>query len=440
MKEIARNYYLDQLISKMHNGKVKIVTGIRRCGKSYLLSPLFKNYLLSNGIKKDQIIEIALDRKEFEDLRNPNNLYSYILVRISEEKQFYIFIDEIQLSYRVKKTGIDESLIPEADRDLIYTTFYDVLNDLRSRPNVDVYVTGSNSKLLSKDVATNFRDRGTEIRMHPLSFSEFYSVSGKEKPDAWEDYIVYGGMPLAVLEDDEREKARYLSDLFRKVYIADVIERYNVTDSYVEEIIDILSSAVGSLTNPTKLANTLNTVAHIGTSDKTVKRYLDILEDAFLFSKARRFDVKGKHYIESPAKYYAEDIGLRNARLNFRQTEETHLMENIIYNDLVRRGYMVDVGVVKYAEKENGNKAEKQHEIDFVVNCGDRKIYIQSALSIADDNKRIQEVTPLLRSGDFFKKLVIVGGNQKMRLDENGIAYVGVIRFLLNEDILETYA
>lgn len=435
--EIKRDSYLNQLIAKMHDGRIKIITGIRRCGKSYLLTTLFKNYLLESGIQEDQIIEIALDKKEFDDLRNPNTLYDYILARIDTTRRYYIFIDEIQLSYKVKKKGIDESMVAEEDRDLIYTTFYEVLNDLRTRPNLDVYVTGSNSKLLSKDVATNFRDRGVEIRLHPLSFSEYYPISGKEKADAWEEYLVYGGMPLAVLEKNEREKAKYLSDLFMKVYIADVVERFGVADTYVSNLIDVLCSAVGSLTNPLKLANTLNTVNHAGTTDKTVKKYLDILEDAFLFHSAKRYDVKGKAHMESPLKYYSEDVGLRNARLNFRQTEETHLMENIIFNELVRRGYSVDVGVVRFAETVNGKKTEKQHEIDFVVNLGDRKMYIQSAFSIADEQKRLQEIKPLLKSGDFFKKIVIVGGSQKARMDENGIMYIGIIPFLLDDQSLE---
>ena len=435
--EIKRASYLNQLIAKMHDGRIKIITGIRRCGKSYLLTTLFKKYLVESGIQEDQIIEIALDKKEFDDLRNPNALYEYVLARIDTSRRYYVFIDEIQLSYKVKKTGIDESRVAEEDRDLIYTTFYDVLNDLRTRPNLDVYVTGSNSKLLSKDVATNFRDRGVEIRLHPLSFSEYYPISGKEKADAWEEYLVYGGMPLAVLEKNEREKAKYLSELFMKVYIADVVERFGVTDTYVSNLVDVLCSAVGSLTNPLKLANTLNTVNHAGTTDKTVKKYLDILEDAFLFQSAKRYDVKGKAHMESPLKYYSEDVGLRNARLNFRQTEETHLMENIIFNELIRRGYSVDVGVVRFAETVNGKKTEKQHEIDFVVNLGDRKMYIQSAFSIADEQKRMQEIKPLLKSGDFFKKIVIVGGSQKARMDENGIMYIGIIPFLLDDQSLE---
>ena len=422
----------------MGNGRIKIITGIRRCGKSYLLFKLFKDHLLSEGIKPEHIIEIALDKNEYIDLRNPGALYQYVLDRTTDENiKYYVLIDEIQLSYKIKRSGVDESLVPEEDRGLLYLTFYDVLNDLMTRPNLDIYVTGSNSKMLSKDVATNFRDRGTEIKMYPLSFAEYYPVSGKEKADAWEDYVVYGGMPLAVLEPDERERERYLAGLFEKVYIADVVERYKVEDDYVESLIDVLSSAVGSLTNPSKLANTLNTVNHAKTTDKRVKRYLDILEDAFLFEKAKRYDVKGKSYFDSPVKYYAEDVGLRNARLNFRQTEETHLMENIIFNELKRRGYSVDVGMVQYTEMVDGKKINRQHEIDFIVNIGDKKIYIQSAFSIADEEKRTQEITPLLKSGDFFKKMVVVGGSQRARMDENGITHIGIIPFLLDENSLE---
>ncbi|MBR0509921.1 MAG: ATP-binding protein [Clostridia bacterium] len=434
--EIKRNFYLAQLTAKMHNGRIKIITGIRRCGKSYLLFNLFRNYLLENGVSDTQIIGIALDRKEFEDLRNPNLLYDYILARIDSSKRYYVFVDEIQLSYKVKRPGIDEQTVAQEDRDLLYTTFYDVLNDLRARDNLDIYVTGSNSRLLSKDVATNFRDRGVEIRLHPLSFSEYYPVCGKEKADAWEEYLVYGGMPLAVLEQDEREKARYLSQLFQKVYIADVAERYGAAEAYMNDLIDTLCSAVGSLTNPMKLANTLNTVRHAGTTDKTVKKYLDLLEDAFLFRSAKRYDVKGKALLGSPLKYYAEDVGLRNARLNFRQTEQTHLMENIIFNELIKRGYSVDVGVVRYTETENGKPVEKRQEIDFVVNLGDKRIYIQSAFSIADEEKRMQEIKPLLKSRDFFRKMVVVGGSQKARMDENGIVYIGIIPFLLDENSL----
>ena len=434
---IARDIYLERLKSRMHNGKVKIITGIRRCGKSYLLSYIFKGYLLGQGVDADHIIEIALDRKRFERLRDPNALYEYVVSRISGAGEYYLFIDEIQLSYKVRRPDVDIDAIAEADRELAYTTFYDVLNDLMARPGLDIYVTGSNSRMLSKDIATNFRDRGDEIRMFPLSFGEYYAAAGLEKADAWAEYVVYGGMPLAVLEKDENERARYLAGLFEKVYVADVVERYGVQDAYLENLIDVVASSVGSLTNPSKLANTLNSVNHAGTTDKKVKKYLDALEDAFIFEKARRFDIKGKAYLDTPVKYYATDVGLRNARLGFRQIEETHLMENILYNELVLRGYSVDVGTVRYAETKNGIKLERQHEIDFVVNRGMKRVYIQSAFSVEGEDKRRQEITPLLKSGDFFKKMVITAGSAKAHMDENGILYMGIIPFLLDQNSLD---
>ena len=437
MIEIQRDRYLNRLLAMRGNGRVKIITGIRRCGKSYLLSRLFKKRLLEEGVSADHILEIALDRREHEALRNPNALYAWVLARIRESSQYYLFIDEIQLSYRVLREGVDLASIPPEDRELVYTTFYDVLNDLMARPELDIYVTGSNSRMLSKDIATNFRDRGMELRMFPLSFSEFTAVSPLEKADAWAEYIVYGGMPLAVLEKDATERERYLSGLFERVYIADVAERYNVENVYLEKLIDVVSSAVGSLTNPSKLANTLNSVNRAGTTDKTVKKYLDALEDAFLFQKARRYDVKGKAYLDTPVKYYATDVGLRNARLGFRQIEETHLMENILYNELVMRGCAVDVGTLRFSEIQDGKKVEKPHEIDFIVNMGMRKVYIQSAFRIDDPEKRRQELLPLLRSGDFFKKMVVTAGNAKPHLDENGILHTGVIPFLLDPKSLE---
>ena len=435
MKVIDRERPLKRLISMMHNSRIKIITGIRRCGKSFLLFRLFKEYLHQQGIDDSQIIEIALDQKQYEAMRNPNTLYQYVVEKIEgRNKQFYLFIDEIQLSYKVKRLDVDESQVPEEDRELLYTTFYDILSDLMTRRNLDIYVTGSNSKMLSKDVATNFRDRGIEIRLHPFSFAEFYSVSDMEKADAWEEYLVYGGMPLAVLEKNPREREAYLSSLFERVYVADIAERYRVADSYVNDLVDVLASNVGSLTNPSKLANTLNSVRRAGTTDKTVKKYLDALEDAFLFTKVRRFDVKGKAYFNSPVKYYAEDVGLRNARLNFRQIEETHLMENILHNELVLRGFAVDVGSVRFTKTVDGRLLpERWHEIDFVVNRGNQKVYIQSAFSIHDAEKHQQEILPLLKSGDSFRKLVVTGGNTKMHTDENGISYVGIIPFLLEE-------
>ncbi|HHT15547.1 MAG: ATP-binding protein [Christensenellales bacterium] len=435
MTIIHRKQPLERLISMMHNGRIKIITGIRRCGKSFLLSRLFKDHLHQQGVGDDQIIEIALDKKQYEAMRNPNTLYQYVVEKIEgQDKQFYLFIDEIQLSYKIKRLDVDESQVPEEDRELLYTTFYDILNDLMTWRSLDIYVTGSNSKMLSKDVATNFRDRGIEIRLHPFSFAEFYSISDMEKADAWEEYLVYGGMPLAVLEKNPREREAYLISLFERVYVADIVERYGVAESYVDDLLDVLASNIGSLTNPSKLAKTLNSVRRASTTDKTVKKYLDAFEDAFLFTKARRYDVKGKAYFDSPVKYYAEDVGLRNARLNFRQIEETHLMENILYNELVLRGFAVDVGSVRFAKTVDGKLLpERWHEIDFVVNSGSQKVYIQSAFSIHDEDKHQQEILPLLKSGDSFRKLVVIGGNKKMHTDENGISYIGVIPFLLEE-------
>ena len=435
---IKRDYYLNRLISKKENGLIKIITGIRRCGKSYLLFELYKNYLNSIGIDDTHIIQIQLDKKTFEDYRNPNRLYEFILGKINETGKFYIFIDEIQLCYKIKKENIDESKVAEEDRDLLYTTFYDILNDLMSRKNLDIYVTGSNSRLLSKDVATNFRDRGVEIQLYPLSFSEYYEYAGGEKADAWEEYMTYGGMPLCVLENDEREKEKYLKELFTKIYIADIKERYKLKDEEsLSALIDVILSSIGSLTNPHKLSNALESVLHAKLSDHTVKKYMDYLEDAFIIKKADRYDVKGKKYLDFPSKYYVSDIGLRNARLNFRQQERTHIMENIIFNELASRGYSVDVGVVQVSSTENGVQKKSNLEIDFIVNQGFNKIYIQSAFSIDDDGKKIQEIRPLLNSGDFFKKIVIINGSQKKTADENGIIYIGVIPFLLKKDSLE---
>ena len=435
---IKRDEYLNRLISKKENGLIKIITGIRRCGKSYLLFELYKGYLNSLGINDSHIIQIPLDKKGYEDFRNPDRLYEYVLQNINETEKFYIFIDEIQLCYRVKKTGIDESSVPEEDRDLFYTTFYDILNDLMARKNLDIYVTGSNSRLLSKDVATNFRDRGCEIQVYPLTFKEYYEYSGLEKAEAWEEYMTYGGMPLAVLEKNETEKAEYLKNLFTKIYIADIKERYKLKDEApLSSLIDVILSSVGSLTNPHKLNNTLTSVQKLKLSDHTVKNYLEYLEDSFIIKKANRFDVKGKSYLDFPVKYYAVDIGLRNARLNFRQQERSHIMENIIFNELVARGYSVDVGVVQVSSVENGIQKKSNYEIDFIVNQGFNKVYIQSAFSIDDPDKKRQETKSLLNSGDFFKKIVVVGGNQKRYQDENGITIIGVIPFLLEKDSVD---
>ena len=421
------------MLSKRWNGKVKIITGIRRCGKSFLLSTLYKEHLLKEGVEKDCFVELALDKKAHMKYRNPNELYEYVLHKTQDvEKRYYVFIDEIQLSYKVKNEDVDENMVPEEDRDMLYTTFYDILNDLMGRSNLDIYVTGSNSKMLSKDVVTNFRDRGTEIKVYPLSFSEFYPVSGMEKADALEEYLTYGGMPLAVLEKDETEKRKYLKGLHKRVYIKDIVERYKLKDDEVlEALIDALSSAVGSLTNPHNLANAASSLMKRNTSDHTIKNYLDYLEDAYLFVGAKRYDIKGKRYFENTQKYYSMDIGLRNAKLNFRQQEKSHLMENMIFIELIRSGYSVDVGVVELTIVKDGKKQQSQYEIDFIVNTGREKVYIQSALNVDTETKKSQETFSLKNSGDFFRKIVIVDGNAKPWTDEDGIIYVGVIPFLL---------
>ena len=432
---IEREQYVNELFSKRWNGKVKIITGIRRCGKSFLLSVLYKNKLLNEGTAEDEFVEISLDRKSHLKFRNPEILFDFVVSRTQNpDKRYYVFIDEIQLSYKIKNSDIDEQLVPEEDRDLLYTTFYDILNDLAARPNLDVYVTGSNSKMLSKDLVTNFRDRGTEIKVYPLSFKEYYPVSGMEKAEALEQYLTFGGMPLAVLEPDEKSKRKYLADLFKKVYIKDIVERYELKDDEVlEAVIDALSSSVGSLTNPHNLANSAGSLMHRSTSDHTIKNYLDYLEDAYLFAGSKRFDIKGKRYFVNTQKYYVMDLGLRNARLNFRQQEKSHLMENLIFLELVRRGYSVDVGVVEMVRIKDGKRQQSQYEIDFIVNTGKERIYIQSALNIDTEEKRQQEVFSLKNSGDFFRKIIVTDGLSKPWTDEDGIVHVGVIPFLLDE-------
>lgn len=434
---IERNEYINKLMSKRWNGKVKIITGIRRCGKSFLLNTLFKQKLIEENAGEVNFVEIALDRKSHLKYRNPNLLYEYVIKQTKDKsKKYYVMIDEIQLSYKVKNDDIDESVVPEEDQDMLYTTFYDVLNDLMSHPNLDIYVTGSISKMLSNDIVTNFRDRGSEIRVYPLSFDEYLSYSGLDKADAFEQYLMYGGMPLAVLEEDENEKRKYLQGLFHNVYIKDIVERYKLKDDAVlSALVDALSSSVGSLTNPHKLACTAATLLDKSTSDHTIKNYLDYLEDAFLFKSAKRYDVKGRKYFSSIQKYYSIDLGLRNARLNFRQQERSHLMENMLYNEIIRRGYSVDVGVVEVERMVDGKRKQGQYEIDFVVNVGNEKVYIQSALNVDTPEKKDQETFSLHNTADFFRKYVVLDGNQKMWTDDNGVIYVGVIPFLLNDYI-----
>lgn len=435
---INRDKYIKELVAKRWNGKVKIITGIRRCGKSFLLSTLYKEYLKAEGVADDCFVEIALDKRAHLKYRNPNMLYDYVLIRTQDmSKRYYVFIDEIQLSFKVKNPDIDESQVPEEDQEMLYITFYDILNDLMGRSNLDLYVTGSNSKMLSKDIVTNFRDRGSEIKVYPLSFNEYYPVSGLEKADALEEYLTYGGMPLAVLEKDEAEKRKYLKGLHKRVYIKDIVERYKLKDDEVlEALIDALYSAVGSLSNSHNMANAAGSLMKRSTSDHTIKNYLDYVEDAYLFASARRYDVKGKRYFENLQKYYAMDTGLRNAKLNFRQQEKSHLMENMIFIELLRRGYSVDVGMVEVTTVKEGKKQQSQYEIDFIVNTGREKVYIQSALNVDTDAKRDQETFSLKSSGDFFRKIVIIDGNAKPWVDENGITYAGVIPFLLDETVL----
>lgn len=437
---IERKKYLDLLMAKRWNGRVKIITGIRRCGKSFLLSTIYKQALMDEGVSEDHFVEIALDKKKWLKYRNPNELYDYILEQTKDvSKQYYVMIDEIQLSYKVRNTDVDESLVPEEDRDMLYTTFYDVLSDLMDRPNLDVYVTGSNSKMLSKDIVTNFRDRGSEIKVQPLSFAEYYAFCGLDKVDALEQYLQYGGMPLAVVEPDAKQKRKYLQDLHKNVYQKDIVERYKLKDDVVlSALVDALSSAVGSLTNPHKLAATASSLLGRTTSDNTIKSYLDYLEDAFLFQSAKRWNVKGRKYFDKIQKYYAVDLGLRNAKLNYRQIERSHLMENMIYNELIGRGYSVDVGVVEVDKIINGKRDRGQYEIDFVVNLGTEKVYIQSALNVDTQEKKAQETFSLRNTGDFCRKVVVLDGNQLPWADEDGVVYTGVIPFLLDAKSVET--
>ena len=415
--EIKRDLYLNRLIRRENNGLIKVVTGVRRCGKSYLLFNLFHNYLIEKGVAEDHIIEVALDDRSNKELRDPDQMLAYLKDRIKDKETYYIILDEVQL----------------------LSEFEDVLNSLLHIRNADVYVTGSNSKFLSSDVITEFRGRGDEIRMYPLSFREFSSAYPGSEEDAWEDYYTYGGLPLILTRETDEEKAEYLINLFQKVYLSDIIDRHKIRNrEELDELVDILASAVGSLTNPLKLSKTFKSVKNKTISDKTLKKYIDYLTDAFLVNKAVRYDIKGRKYIGSPTKFYFEDVGLRNARLNFRQTEENHIMENIIYNELRIRGYRVDVGLVEVFGKNSENKTEKKHlEVDFVATQGSEKYYIQSAFAMPTDEKRKQEERPLNAIGDSFKKIIVVKDNIKPRRDEMGIVTMGIRRFLLNKNSLE---
>jgi predicted AAA+ superfamily ATPase len=428
-----REQYLKEIISKKDNGRVKIITGLRRSGKSVLLFQLYREWLLGEGVKEDQIIALALDILENARYRNPLELDKYIRDHmIDPKKRYYIFIDEIQF--------VSEIQNPYVDNKDAKITFIDVILGIMQMDNADVYVTGSNSKMLSSDILTQFRDRGDEIRVYPLSFAEFYNEYEWDKRGAWQDYYTYGGMPLAISLESHEEKSKYLKDLFDRTYIKDVLERHEIkNDTEVLDILlDVLASGIGSLTNPSKLANTFKSERQIGIGSETIEKYIGYFEESFLIEKAVRYDVKGRKYIGTPAKYYYTDLGLRNARLGFRQLEETHIMENILYNDLIRRGMNVDVGVVEYNTKDaDGKKIRKQLEVDFVVNKGDKRFYIQSALSIADPEKKEQEIASLKRIPDSFAKIVVVRDYLKPWQDENGITYVGIEQFLLNEDLLK---
>ena len=425
---INRMQYLNKLIKKEHNGLIKVITGIRRCGKSYLLFNIFYNYLISQGVKDDHIICLALDEAKNIKYRSPLFLDEYIQNNIKDDNQYYIFLDEIQKVKAIKNPYLYD------DEEKI--TFVDVLLGLMKKSNVDIYVTGSNSKMLSSDILTEFRGRSDEIRVHPLSYLEFYNAYNGDKHKAWSEYVMYGGMPYIMSLESHEEKVSYLQGLFDKVYIANVLERRKLINdkAVLEDLLDLISSSVGSLTNPTKLANTFKSVKHISISSKTISRYLDYFQDAFMINKVQRYDIKGKSYIESPLKYYFEDIGLRNARLNFRQQEETHIMENIIYNELCLRGYSVDVGVVEHSIKNTDGKNQRvQQEVDFVANKGSNRYYIQSAFAIPDEAKKEQETRVFSKISDSFKKIVVMRENIIPWHDEKGILYIGVEQFLLDE-------
>ena len=413
MKEIKRDVYLNKLINSKENGSIKVITGIRRCGKSYLLDPLFKNYLLSEGVKDDHIIKLELDKVENKKNRDPDMLTQYIKSFIKDKKMYYILLDEVQL--------VDD--------------FESVLNGFLYEHNLDIYVTGSNSKFLSSDIITEFRGRGDEIKVSALSFSEFVDAFNGDKYDAWNEYVLYGGLPLILSKKTDEEKSKYLKTLFEQTYIKDIVERYNIQRvDILDSIINILASSIGSLTNPQKIYDTFLSNGEKELSLNTVNSYLKYIEDAFIVNKSSRYDVKGKKYISTPLKYYFSDIGLRNARLNFRQQEENHIMENIIYNELIIRGYNVDVGVVEIRDE---NKDRKQLEIDFVCNLGTKRYYIQSALNLETREKTIQEERPLMNVNDNFKKIIVVKDNQKSWYTEEGILVIGIIEFLLNKNSLD---
>lgn len=415
--EIKRDAYLEQLKIRKDNGMIKIITGIRRCGKSFLLFVLFKNYLLENGVDNEHIIAIALDGIENEELRDPKKCYQYIKDAMKDDQRYYLILDEVQFMPR----------------------FEEVLNSLLRISNIDVYVTGSNSRFLSSHIVTEFRGRGDEIKIYPLSFDEFYSAYDGDYDEAWEEYMTYGGLPQVAQFSVERQKAEYLKNIFTNVYIRDVVERNNIKN--VDEIgtlVDILASAIGAPTNPTKISNTFKSERGINYSNKTISNHIDYLAEAFLISKAERYDIKGRKYVGANLKYYFSDVGLRNARLNFRQQEPTHIMENIVYNELLIRGYNVDVGIVDvYAKNDYGKTTRKQFEVDFVVNQGSQRYYIQVAYDMVSEEKQTQEFNSFRNIPDSFKKIVIVNGTKKPYRNDEGFVIMGMKYFLLNADSLE---
>ena len=415
--EIKSDRYLNLLISKQHNGLIKVITGMRRCGKSYLLFNLFKDYLLAEGIEESHIIEIAFDAYENKQFRDPDVLYPYLKEQIKDDGMYYVLLDEVQL----------------------LGEFEAILNSLTRMKNVDVYVTGSNARFLSKDVITEFRGRGDEVHMYPLSFAEFMSVYPGTKQDGWDEYMLYGGLPLVLSFTTSDQKIAFLKSLFEETYISDIVGRHNIRNkAELEELLNILSSAIGSLTNPEKLSATFRSVKNKKISSNTIRKYIDYLCDSFLIDSAVRYDVKGKKYIDTPVKYYFTDMGLRNVRLNFRQLEETHSMENIIFNELKIRGFNVDVGVImQYDTNEKGNSIRKQLEIDFVCNKGSKRYYIQSAYAIPDQAKMEQEQRSLMLTGDFFKRIIITKDTPVPHYNENGVLIMSVYDFLLNENSLD---
>lgn len=427
--KIERKRNLQKLISSRNNGQIKIITGIRRCGKSYLLGVLYRDYLLQEGIAPEQIITIELDNDINAQYRNPLRLGEYLRQIVRDiTKEYYILLDEIQMV-----ETIYNPYLPKESASTI--TFVDVLLGLKSLPNVDIYVTGSNSKMLSTDVATAFRDRGEEIHITPLTYDEFYAAYPKEKRFAWREFVTYGGMPFVMQKDTHEKKSKYLQDLFRLTYIRDVIERNRLRtdEETLDELLNVVASAVGSLTNPTRLANTFRSVKGLNIKSKTISTYLDCFIDAYILTKSYRYNIKGRSYIDTPLKYYFTDVGLRNACLNFRQQEENHIMENIIYNELIARGFNVDVGVVEYNYTEAEKKCRTQLEVDFVVNQTEKRYYIQSALTVADEDKRLQEVNSLNRIDDSFTKIVVVRDNILPWTDERGVQYINIEDFLLEK-------